>query len=185
MIKIGCDLTTVKYTKDVRRWLQKFALPEQNFTKMLKPQVHAVVTASYYYYLCFLCSEFPVRLESPWIQQGRNFIMKLQKLWQKICGRNCGYLCFQDYYIYDCPCCIQNAHTSLLLLWGLTSRGHTKIIVRIFFSLNDPLLKILSCETEAAIKHPFKFLWNLWDWTYLMQNHADCHYWLDGQTLWR
>ena len=48
MIKIACDFkTTVKCTEDARRWLQKFAVClQQNFAKMLKPRVQAVVTAS-------------------------------------------------------------------------------------------------------------------------------------------
>ena len=33
MIKIACDLTTVKCTKDARSWLQKFALPATKLRK--------------------------------------------------------------------------------------------------------------------------------------------------------
>ena len=36
MIKIACDLTTVKCTKDARRWLQKFALPATKLRKNVK-----------------------------------------------------------------------------------------------------------------------------------------------------
>ena len=63
MLKIACDLTTVKCTKDARRWLQKFALPATKLRKMLKPRVQAVVTA--FCYLCFPCPKFPARLQSP------------------------------------------------------------------------------------------------------------------------
>ena len=36
MIKIACDLATVKCTKDARRWLQKFTLPATKLRKNIK-----------------------------------------------------------------------------------------------------------------------------------------------------
>ena len=47
MIKIACDLTTVKCTKDARMMAAEVCFAcKKKFTKMLKPQVQAVVTPS-------------------------------------------------------------------------------------------------------------------------------------------